>query len=163
GHSRTRSSSSSAATSRSRALIASPARSPTASDRGSSRFTERSATRSTCPRSPGRPARRRRPSSSGSRAEDLQRNLLLLPAPARRRCFVDHCADEIVVTRLRDPDATDLSAFDLATREVDLAVDLRRLARVPAHHHEIVLFARSLDEDVELSADEAAVLLPRDL
>ncbi len=50
-----------------------------------------------------------------------------------------------------DAHSPDLAGRALALGEEHLAVDLGRLAGVPALHDEVVLLARPLDENVELS------------
>src|SRR5690606_38828390 len=73
------------------------------------------------------------------------------------RVFV-HLAEQIVVGGLRDGHPHELTGGDGFAREVDAAVDLRRLASMAADEHELALFARAFHQHLELLAHERSVL-----
>src|SRR5207302_11209358 len=71
-------------------------------------------------------------------------------------------AHEVVIAGLLDLDADDLARPRLAAVDVDLAVDLRRLAHPAAFEEQVGLFGNALDQDVQSAADELLLVRLRD-
>ncbi len=61
-----------------------------------------------------------------------------------------------------DANPPHLPCVCFALGQIDASVDVGRLPPVPALHHEVVVLARAVDEDIHLATHEFTVSLPRD-